>query len=46
MDIVDILNKTKNEILAKNKPIVFASGGMIIEDIAVACDLLKEIKTK
>ena len=46
VDIVDILNKTKNEILAKNKPIVFASGGMIIEDIAVACDLLKEIKTK
>uniref|UniRef100_UPI003AF8C14D hypothetical protein n=1 Tax=Campylobacter hyointestinalis TaxID=198 RepID=UPI003AF8C14D len=46
VDIVDILNKTKNEILAQKKPVVFASGGMIIEDIAVACDLLKEIKTK
>ncbi|RAZ23799.1 hypothetical protein CHL9752_06705 [Campylobacter hyointestinalis subsp. lawsonii] len=46
VDIVDILNKTKSEILAQNKPVVFASGGMIIEDIAVACDLLKEIKTK
>lgn len=46
VDIVDILNNTKNEILTKNKPIVFASGGMITEDIAVACDLLKEIKIK
>ncbi|RAZ51834.1 hypothetical protein [Campylobacter hyointestinalis] len=46
VDIVDILNNTKSEILAQNKPVVFASGGMIIEDIAVACDLLKEIKTK
>lgn len=46
VDIVDILNNTKNEILTKNKPVVFASGGMITENIAVACDLLKEIKIK
>ncbi|HEB9347314.1 TPA: hypothetical protein RZK39_000497 [Campylobacter coli] len=44
IDIIDILGGRKKGLLNSNKPMVFASGGMICEDIAVAFDLLKKLK--
>ncbi|MBF7045289.1 hypothetical protein IY974_01795 [Campylobacter volucris] len=41
IDIFDILAGRKNKLLFANKPMVFSSGGMICEDIAIAYDLLK-----
>ncbi|EAK9945635.1 hypothetical protein A0Y81_00720 [Campylobacter lari] len=41
IDVFDILAGRKKELLQTNKPMVFSSGGMICEDIAVAYDLLK-----
>lgn len=42
VDVFDILQNKKQAVLNQDKSIVFSSGGMITEDIAVGYDLLKK----
>lgn len=42
VDIFDILHGEKKDILSQDKPILLASGGMIVQDIAVGYELIKK----